>query len=111
MHNDPREGGARAPLGSAIGLTARGGAYLGQRDPTTGPEVGTHPGHRHPRLGPRGPPTPGCAVLRARGGGHFGKKIGKTEQNSQNAIKKQQKCLQVAVGKQVRGGSWFPLVP
>ena len=27
---------------------------LGQRNPTTGPEVGTHPGHRHPRLGPRG---------------------------------------------------------
>ena len=67
----PGRGGLRAPLGSAIGLTARGGAYLGQRDPTTGPEVGTHPGHRHPRLGPRGPPTSGCAVLRARGGGHF----------------------------------------
>ena len=88
----PRGGGVRAHLGSAIGLTARGGAYLGQRDPTTGPEVGTHPGHRHPRLGPRGrspraappddrprggdapraspppaspegPLTPGCAVL------------------------------------------------
>ena len=48
-------GGGRCPRCLHLGqrqVDPRG--HLGQRNPTTGPEVGTHPGHRHPRLGPRG---------------------------------------------------------
>ena len=54
-------GGVRCPRwgrtsGCATPASARGAAHHpGLRHPTTGPEVGTHPGrHRHPRLGPRG---------------------------------------------------------
>ena len=107
----PGRGGYGRPSGAPSGLLPEGPLTPGCATRRPAPRWGRTPGIATPASA-RGARPPRAAPCSApEGAAIFGKKIGKTEQNSQNAIEKQQKCLQVAVGKQVRGGSWFPLVP